>query len=140
MDLNKNSNKTPKAMEQNVNDVSRISQGAIIRGSLTSSTDIRVDGQVDGTLYSEGKVVTGETAQLSGKLLCMNADFRGRMEGDIYVKDLLSLKSPAEVTGNLYVNKIQVELGVRINGAIRMISEEEFDRLAGPLLQKPAAE
>ena len=123
-------------MEQNVNDVSRIAQGASIRGTFTSSTDIRVDGQVSGTVFSEGKVVTGETARLSGKLLCANADFRGRMEGDIYVKDLLSLKNPADVTGNLYVSKIQVELGVRINGAIKMISEEEFDSLTGALMQK----
>ena len=126
----------PKTMEQNVNDVSRISQGASIRGTFTSSTDIRVDGQVDGTIYSQGKVVTGDTARLSGKLLCSNADFRGRMEGDIYVKDLLSLKNPADVTGNLFVSKIQVELGVRINGAIKMISEEEFDQIAANLLQK----
>ena len=86
-------NKTSKTMEQNVNDVSRISQGASIRGTLTSATDIRVDGQVDGTLLSAGKVVTGESARLSGKLLCVNADFRGRMEGDIYVKELLSRPS-----------------------------------------------
>ena len=129
-------NKTSKTMEQNVNDVSRISQGASIRGTLTSATDIRVDGQVDGTLLSAGKVVTGESARLSGKLLCVNADFRGRMEGDIYVKELLSLKSPAEVTGNLFVSKIQVELGVRINGAIKMISAEEFDGIAASLQQK----
>ena len=128
-------NKTSKTMEQNVNDVSRISQGASIRGTLTSATDIRVDGQVDGTLLSEGKVVTGESARLSGKLLCVNADFRGKMQGDIYVKELLSLKTPAEVTGNLYVSKIQVELGVRINGAIKMISAEEFDGIAASLQQ-----
>ena len=80
--------------------------------------------------------MTGDPARLSGKLLCDNADFRGRMDGDIYVKDLLSLKNPAEVTGNLFVSKIQVELGVRINGAIKMISEEEFDQIAASLLQK----
>ena len=54
---NLNLNKSSKPVEQNVNDVSRISQGAAIRGDLSSSTDIRVDGQVDGTLFSEGKVV-----------------------------------------------------------------------------------
>jgi len=98
-----------------------------------------VDGSLDGTLCSEGKVVTGETARLTGKLLCANADFRGRMDGDIYVKELLSLKSPAEVTGNLYVSKIQVELGVRINGSIKMITEEEYDQLVATLLQPEAA-
>ena len=43
--MNMNSNNKPiKTLEQNVNDVSRISQGAAIRGDMTASTDIRVDG------------------------------------------------------------------------------------------------
>lgn len=135
---NTKNNPTPKTPEQTVNEVSRIAQGARVKGDITSAADIRVDGSVDGTLYSEGKVVTGETASLTGRLLCTNADFRGKMDGDIHVRDLLSLKSPAEVSGHLYVSKIQVELGVRINGTIRMISEEEFDRTVASLTQAAA--
>ena len=131
--MNANKNLNFRAAEQTVNEVSRIAQGASIRGDLVSPTDIRVDGQLSGKLCSGGKVVTGETAVITGKLLCVNADFRGKMDGDIYVKDLLSLKSPAEVTGNIFVSKIQVELGVRINGTIKMITEEEFDRLSAEL-------
>ena len=131
MSLIKNeNNKAPKTVEQNVNSVSRIAQGAVLKGDLTASTDIRVDGRVDGMLRSEGRVVAGEAARLSGKLFCANADIWGTMDGDVYVRDLLSLKGSSVVNGDLFVSKIQVELGAQINGSIRMISEEEYDRLA----------
>ena len=139
MNLNLNS-KPVKTMEQNVNDVSRISQGAAIRGDMTSSTDIRVDGQVDGTLYSDGKVVVGESARLSGKLFGTVIDFWGKMDGDIFVKDTLSLKSSSVVNGNIHVRRIQVEMGAQINGSFKMISEQEYDQLVATMVKKPAAQ
>ena len=141
MNFTKNLNqiKTPKTVEQNVNDISRISLGAAIRGDLYSSTDIRVDGQVDGTLFSEGKVVVGETARLSGKLFATNVDFWGKMDGDIFVKDTLSLKSSAVVNGNIHVRKIQVEMGAQINGSFKMISEQEYEQLVATMVHKSSA-
>ncbi|NLZ18867.1 MAG: polymer-forming cytoskeletal protein [Bacteroidales bacterium] len=124
-------------MEQNVNEVSRISLGAAIRGDLYSSSDIRVDGQVDGSLFSEGKIVVGEAARLSGKMFCSNVDFWGRMDGDIFVKDTLSLKSSSVVNGNIHVRKIQVEMGAQINGSFKMITEKEYDQLVATMVQRP---
>jgi len=133
-------NKTPKTVEPNINDISRISQGAVIRGDLTASTDIRVDGQVDGTLFSEGKVVVGEVAKLSGKLFCTNVDYWGKMTGDLFVKDTLTLKNTSTINGNIHTRKIQVEMGAQINGSIKMISEQEYDQLVATMVRKgPAA-
>lgn len=115
----------------NANDITRISQGASIKGDLVSSTDIRVDGRIDGKVLSDGKVVVGETAKLSGCLMCKNLDFWGKMDGDIFVKDTLSLKSQAVINGNLHVRKLQVELGAQINGSCKMITEQEYDENAG---------
>ena len=131
-------NKTVKTVEQNVNDVSRISQGASIRGDLVSSTDIRVDGQVDGSLFSEGKVVVGESARLSGKLFGTTVDFWGKMDGDVFVSDTLSLKSSSTVNGNIHVRRIQVEMGAQINGSFKMITEQEYNHLVNTMVKRPA--
>lgn len=112
----------------NVNEVSRIAQGAVLKGDLTARNDIRVDGEVDGILFSEGKIVVGESANLSGAMLCANTDFWGKMTGDMYVKDVLSLKESASVDGNIYVRKFQVEMGAKINGSFKMISEADFEK------------
>lgn len=113
-----------------INDVTRISKGATINGDLISSSDIRVDGVINGKVLSDGKIVVGEQAGLSGSMFCTNLDFWGKMEGDIYVKDTLCIKSTATVNGNIHVNKLQVEMGAQINGTCKMISEQEYDDLA----------
>ena len=119
----------------NVNDVTRISKGTTIKGDIVSQSDIRVDGGIDGTVYSKGKIVVGETASLSGNLLCNNLDFWGKMDGAIYVKDTLSVKSAASITGDIHVNKIQVEMGAQINGTCKMISEQEYESLASTIVK-----
>ena len=110
-----------------VNDVSHISASTVVKGEVSSLSDIRVDGNVQGKLFSKGKVVVGEAATLSGTLACTNVDFWGKIEGDIYVKDTLSLKSTSSVNGNINVRRFEVEMGAQINGTCSMISEDDFD-------------
>lgn len=129
--MNMDLQKVKKAVEPevSVNDVSRISIGTIIKGEISSDCDIRVDGKVEGKIYSKGKVVVGPNAVINGGLACQNVDFWGKMTGDIYVKDLLTLKSKATIEGNVHVNKVQVEMGALINGTSHMISPEEYEQL-----------
>ena len=135
VNLKINSPEFTKRSEQpvDVNDVSRIAQSVVINGDITSQTDIRIDGKMDGTLYSKGRIVVGESAKLQGNMLCSNVDFWGRMDGDIYVRDVLSVKSTAVINGNIQVRKLQVEMGAQINGTCKMITEAEFDKAAAEL-------
>lgn len=115
----------------NVNSISRISSGTIIKGEIVSPGDIRIDGTFDGKIQCKGRVVVGETASIKGDIVCDNIDLWGKVEGNIYVKDTLSLKEGCVVNGNLHIKKLAVELGAIFNGNCKMISESEFDKIAG---------
>lgn len=126
------SNKFSRIVEPvNANEVSRIAEGVVIKGDIKSRSDIRVDGQIDGTISSEGRIVVGETANLTGKLFCNDIDFWGRMDGDLFVRDVLSIKGTAVINGNIHVRKLQVEMGAQINGSCHMITEADYDAAAG---------
>lgn len=112
----------------NVNSVSRISSGTFFKGEISSPYDLRIDGSFDGKLYSKGRVVVGETAKVTGEVLCENVDLWGSVKGDLYVKDTLSLKSGCIVEGGINVRKLIVELGAAFNGTCKMITEEDFDK------------
>ena len=71
----------------------------------------------------------GPQAVINGGLACQTLDFWGKMKGDIYVKDLLTLKAKASIDGNVHVNKVQVEMGANLNGTSHMISPEEYEQL-----------
>ncbi len=125
----------------NANDVTLVSKGTVIKGDIVSATDIRVDGGIDGTVYSKGKIVVGESASLAGNLLCSNLDLWGKMNGSLCVKNTLSIKSTASVLGNIHANRLQVEMGAQINGGCRMISEQEFEKqVASVVKQAPKSQ
>ena len=56
------------------NELCRISKGTRITGVMTSSADIRIDGIFEGTVYTKGKLVIGEAANVKGKIFCQNCD------------------------------------------------------------------
>ena len=56
-------------MEQNVNEVSRVSTGSVIKGEIYSPNDIRIDGTFEGKLKSDGRVVVGEKAVINGVII-----------------------------------------------------------------------
>lgn len=121
----------------NVNSISRISAGTIIKGEIVSPCDIRIDGTFEGKIQSKGRVVIGETAFIKGDIICDNIDLWGKVEGNVFVKDTLNLKDGCVVNGNLNIRKISVELGATFNGNCKMISEADFDRVSGA---KPQAQ
>ena len=68
---------------------------------------------------------------MKGDIICANIDLWGKVEGNLYVKDTLSLKEGCTVDGNLNVRRLSVELGSKFNGGCKMITEAEFDKLSG---------
>lgn len=125
----------------NVNSISRISAGTVIKGEILSPGDIRIDGTFEGRLQSKGRVVIGETAVIKGDILCDNVDLWGKVEGNIYVKDTLALKEGCVVNSNLHIKKLSVELGATFNGNCKTITDAEFDKLTGAQINvKPVAQ
>ena len=130
----------PTSPVVDANNVSHISSGTIIKGEISSVADIRVDGAVQGKVYSKGRVVVGEEAVVTGTLACDNVDFWGKIEGDIYVKDTFSLKGTATVNGNIHVRRLQVDMGAQINGTCNMITEEDYDTFIKDVITTDAPE
>lgn len=114
----------------NVNLVSRISEGAYFKGEIVSPNDLRIDGKFDGSIYSAGKVVIGETAEINADVVCVTADVWGKAKGSFTVKDILSIKTGCAVEGDLKIRRLVVELDSSFDGTCKMITEEDYDKIA----------
>ena len=119
-----------EVIHNNVNSVSRISEGTSIKGEINSPYDIRLDGNFEGKLVSAGKVVIGEKACVKGDVICANMDSYGNLEGNVFVKEVLALKESCKVKGNLNIRKLIVELDSEFNGNCRMLDESSISREA----------
>lgn len=113
-----------------INEVSRIAEGTIVKGSLGSEYDIRIDGKFEGDLITKGKLVVGNNAYIKGNIVCDTADIWGHVEGDLVTAGVTSFKSVANFMGNLKTSRIAIEIGAVFNGTCKIISDEEFATLS----------
>ena len=60
-------------MDNQSNDICRISKGTTITGIITSTSDIRIDGVFEGTIYTKGKLVVGESSKIKGSVAAPTA-------------------------------------------------------------------
>lgn len=97
-----------------------IAQSTKITGDIVSEGAFRIDGAVEGTLKTPGKVVVGKNGVIKGTLEGANADFEGKFSGKLFLSGTLTLKSTAVIEGEVVVNKLAVEPGATFNATCSM--------------------
>ncbi len=110
-------------MAKNIeNDASRnhISHDTKIVGDIETNGDIRLDGQLAGSIRSKGKVVLGNTGKVEGEIFCQNANISGEVKGRLIVSELLSLQASSKVEGEINTGKLAIEPGALFTGNCSM--------------------
>lgn len=109
-----------KIYEQESPAINLIGSGTVIKGDVTSNGDIRIDGTLNGSVHSKGKLVVGPTGNIEGEIVCQNADLSGVIKAQVTVSELLSIKATAKLTGDVITNKLAIEPGAVFSGSCSM--------------------
>ena len=115
-------------MEMENSPLNMITDGTLIKGDIKAEGDFRLDGTLQGNIELNGKLVVGDTGVVNGNVLCMNANIIGTVNGNLSVKELLSLHATARVKGDILINKLSIEPGATFSGKCRMIDEVRAQR------------
>ncbi len=102
------------------NSINMIGKATNIVGDIVSESDIRIDGNIKGTIQTKGKIVVGQSGIVVGNIICQNAEIEGTIEGKITVSDLLSLKSTANIQGEIFTGKLAIEPNAIFTGTCKM--------------------
>ena len=97
-----------------------IVDGSKIVGDFTAESNLRIDGVIHGNVTSSSKVVIGQSGLIKGNLVCQDADIEGKVEGQLKIDNLLSLRSQANIMGEITTGKIQIEEGAQFSGTCTM--------------------
>ncbi len=97
-----------------------LTNGSKIVGKIIADSDFRIDGEVEGTINCNGKVVIGQKGILKGSISCVNAEIIGTVEGDIVVSETLSLRSTAVIKGEVTTKILVVEPEAVFDGTCSM--------------------
>jgi cytoskeletal protein CcmA (bactofilin family) len=102
-------------MERNI-----LAKNTTIVGDLSSEGDFRIDGTLEGTLTTKGRVIIGQDGAVKGTVHCENADIEGNFSGDLKVNTMLTIKATANISGDVVIGKLSVEPGASFNATCSM--------------------
>ena len=101
-------------------EINFIASGTKLVGDLVSSGDVRVDGQLNGSIKTHGRLVLGESGVIDGQISCQSAIVGGQIKAKIITKDLLTLKSTAKLSGEIEAGQLAIEPGAMFSGKCSM--------------------
>jgi cytoskeletal protein CcmA (bactofilin family) len=100
--------------------INMIANSTEFKGDLLTETDIKLDGKLEGNLTTKSKLVLGKEGLIKGEIRCKNAVISGKIEGKIFVEELISLEATAQIDGELTTSRIAIEPGAILNGTCNM--------------------
>jgi len=85
-----------------------------IKGDLTATADLHVDGKVEGDIAC-ATLVQGESSEIIGGIRAECARLSGLVRGSVSARDLVVLKS-ARLHGDIHYDTLTVEQGAIVDG------------------------
>ncbi len=102
-----------------------LGQGSEFEGKLTFRGAVRIDGRFKGQISSDATLIVGESAVIDAEIDIGSIVVHGTVNGNIRAKQLVKLRSPGKVFGNIHTPSIVIEKGCIFEGQCAMTTREE---------------
>jgi len=93
-----------------------LSSDVELKGNLKFSGELTLEGKLEGEVSSDGVLNLGESGVINGNLNVSSIVVRGKINGNVFAKDKIEIKSKAEVFGDIRAAKLVIEEGVTFVG------------------------
>lgn len=97
-----------------------IGEDAILKGEIKNCREIEIFGYVEGKLDA-GRVVVHPQGRLYGTIKAESADVHGEMQGDVRVRQLISIRNTGSVAGNVKYGRLAMEEGAELAATVRNV-------------------
>ncbi|MEM7780416.1 MAG: polymer-forming cytoskeletal protein [Pseudomonadota bacterium] len=91
-----------------------IGSDVAIKGDISATVDLHIDGKVEGDIKC-ASLVQGESSNISGSVTADTARLSGKVDGSITAKELVILKS-AQIQGDVHYDALTIEQGAQVDG------------------------
>lgn len=99
-----------------------------IKGEITGSEDLIINGVVQGSVALGGFIVTiGTEGRVTADLYASEVEVEGSVEGDIVADDKITIRANGVVSGNIKAPRIVLEEGCQFKGSVAMDSDSTRD-------------
>jgi cytoskeletal protein CcmA (bactofilin family) len=111
-------------------DVATIGKSVVVKGELSGSEDLYVDGEVEGSIALRGQSLTvGPNGRVRANIEARNVIVHGQVNGNLNATDRVDLRKSASLTGDISTARISIEDGAYFKGTIDIQKAEPAPRI-----------
>jgi cytoskeletal protein CcmA (bactofilin family) len=100
-------------------DLAQIGKSVVIKGELSGSEDLYIDGRVEGSIALKGNSLTvGPNGQVKASVEAKGIIVQGKLDGNLLASDRVELRKSAVVNGDITTQRISIEEGAYLKGKI----------------------
>jgi cytoskeletal protein CcmA (bactofilin family) len=105
------------------NTFSVIGSDITIKGDVSATADLHIDGRVEGDIQC-ASLVQGEASTIQGKIEAETARLAGVVKGSITARELVVLQT-ARIEGDVHYEALTIEQGASVEGHFGMRGKKD---------------
>lgn len=125
----------PQAQAEPQGSISVIDQYSNFDGTYNSTRDLRIEGQVKGTIECRGTLHIAQGANVNARVEAENISVAGELEGEITCRGRLQILPSGRVTGKINTVTLVIHEGAFYEGDLEMGNQE--NRYSGRARRAP---
>ena len=125
----------PRPVTTTTADQATIGKSLVIKGEVTGSESLYIDGRVEGSINLAGNRVTiGRNGVVAANINAREIVVLGKVRGNLTASDRVDIRSDGSLTGDVIAARISIEDGAFFKGGI------DIRKGGQPAQQKPNGE
>lgn len=131
---------TPKASDPHRADVGHIGKSVQIKGELTGSEDLYLDGSIEGTIdLRDHSLIIGPNGKIKADITARDLVVHGKVEGNVTATGRVELRKSCTLIGDVSTQRIVIEDGAFFKGAIDIREKDARPEVRKPLVAATSA-
>ncbi len=103
-----------------------IGRSLVIKGEISGSESLYVDGKIEGTInLNDNRVTIGRNGSVTANITAREVVIMGKVQGNVTCSDRLDIRSEGSLTGDVITQRISVEDGAIMKGSIEVQAADQ---------------
>jgi len=103
-----------------------IGRTLVIKGEISGSESLYIDGRVEGTIsFKDHRVTVGRNGVVQSNISAREVVIMGKVTGNVECTDRVDIRSEGSLTGDVVSQRISVEDGAMLRGSVQLTPSEQ---------------
>ena len=120
-------------------DQANIGRTLVIKGEVSGTESLFIDGRVEGTInFPDNRVTVGRNGNVAANITAKEVVIMGKVHGNVDCADRLDIRSEGMLAGDVITHRISVEEGAILKGGVEVRNPEKKEQKKEQNQVKPA--